>query len=132
MERDLADYGAGGGQQSIRELREYEMDKRLRAIELQQATMHAALMHIPGKLDKLTDAVAAQSRSAPAVDPAQAQTLLAIQRTLDVLSKQQTTPASELIKLLQTPPPGAGGKTWALVGALSVVVALLGWQAFIG
>ncbi len=132
----MTDLGAGGGQYVT--YREHisakeEAAKKMAALELEQAAQRAALMHLPDDVRQLTQAVntLAQKMQPPA-PPSNDQALLAIQRTLDVLSKQQTTPASELIKLLQTPPPGTGGKTWALVGALTVVAVMLGWRAFIG
>lgn len=132
----MTDIGAGGGQYVT--YREHisakeEAAKKMAALELEQAAQRAALMHLPEDVRQLTQAVnlLAQKMQPPAA-PGNDQALLAIQRTLDVLSKQQTTPASELIKLLQTPPPGTGGKTWALVGALTVVAVMLGWRVFIG
>lgn len=132
----MTDLGAGGGQYVT--YREHisakeEAAKKMAALELEQAAQRAALMHLPDDVRQLTQAVntLAQKMQPPA-PPSNDQALLAIQRTLDVLSKQQTTPASELIKLLQTPPPGTGGKTWALVGALTVVAMMLGWRVFLG
>jgi len=128
--------GAGGGQYVT--YREHisakeEAAKRMAALELEQAAQRAALMHLPEDVRQLTQAVNTLANKMQSAPVAPDQTLLAIQRTLDVLSKQQTTPASELIKLLQTPPPGTGGKTWAaLVGALAVVAVALGWRVFIG
>jgi len=134
----MTDFGAGGGQYVT--YREHisakeEAAKKMAALELEQAAQRAALMHLPEDVRQLTQAVNALANkmniplAAPSADN---QTLLAIQRTLDVLSKQQTTPATELIKLLHTPPPGTTGKTWALVGALAVVAVMLGWRAFVG
>lgn len=131
----MSDNGAGGGQYVT--YREHisakeEAAKRMAALELEQAAQRAALMHLPDDVRQLTQAVNTLANKMQQAPAAPDQTLLAIQRTLDVLSKQQTTPASELIKLLQTPPPGTGGKTWALVGALTVVAVALGWRVFIG
>lgn len=131
----MSDNGAGGGQYVT--YREHisakeEAAKRMAALELEQAAQRAALMHLPEDVRQLTQAVNTLANKMQSAPVAPDQTLLAIQRTLDVLSKQQTTPASELIKLLQTPPPGTGGKTWALVGALAVVAVALGWRVFIG
>lgn len=134
----MSDLGAGGGQYVT--YREHisakeEAAKKMAALELEQAAQRAALMHLPEDVRQLTQAV---NTLAQKLQPASTQSneltgiALAMQRTLDVLSKQQTTPASELIKLLQTPPPGTTGKTWALVGALGVVAAILGWRLFIG
>lgn len=132
----MTDLGAGGGQYvTYREhiAAKEEAQKRQSALEMEVATLRAALMHVPEDLRKLTDAVQTlASRLSTPTNASSDQALLAIQRTLDVISKQQTTPASELIKLLQTPPPGTTGKTWALVGALGVVAAILGWRVFIG
>jgi pullulanase/glycogen debranching enzyme len=133
----MTDFRAGGGQYVT--YREHisakeEAAKKMAALELEQAAQRAALMHLPEDVRQLTQAVNALANkmniplAAPSADN---QTLLAIQRTLDVLSKQQTTPATELIKLLHTPPPTTG-KTWALVGALAVVAVMLGWRAFVG
>jgi hypothetical protein len=131
----MHDLGAGGGQYVT--YREHisakeEAAKKMAALELEQAAQRAALMHLPEDVRQLTQAVNAMAQKMPVAVPQQDQALLAIQRTLDVLSKQQTTPAHELVKLLQTPPPGTGGKTWALVGALAVVALMLGWRVFIG
>lgn len=131
----MSDNGAGGGQYVT--YREHisakeEAAKRMAALELEQAAQRAALMHLPEDVRQLTQAVNTLANKMQSAPVAPDQTLLAIQRTLDVLSKQQTTPASELIKLLQTPPPGTGGKTWALVGALAVVAVAMGWRVFIG
>jgi len=132
----MSDNGAGGGQYVT--YREHisakeEAAKRMAALELEQAAQRAALMHLPEDVRQLTQAVNTLANKMQSAPVAPDQTLLAIQRTLDVLSKQQTTPASELIKLLQTPPLGTGGKTWAaLVGALAVVAVALGWRVFIG
>lgn len=131
----MSDNGAGGGQYVT--YREHisakeEAAKRMAALELEQAAQRAALMHLPEDVRQLTQAVNTLANKMQSAPVAPDQTLLAIQRTLDVLSKQQTTPASELIKLLQTPPPGTGGKTWALVGALAAVAVALGWRVFIG
>lgn len=132
----MHDLGAGGGQYvTYREhiAAKEEAQKRQSALEMEVATLRAALMHVPEDLRKLTDAVQTlASRLSAPTSASSDQALLAIQRTLDVISKQQTTPASELIKLLQTPPPGTGGKTWALVGALGVVAAILGWRYLVG
>lgn len=133
----MHDLGAGGGQYvTYREhiAAKEEAQKRQSALEMEVATLRAALMHVPEDLRKLTDAVQtlASRLTTPSPSASSDQALLAIQRTLDVISKQQTTPASELIKLLQTPPPGTGGKTWALVGALGVVAAILGWRYLVG
>lgn len=136
----MHDLGAGGGQYvTYREhiAAKEEAQKRQSALEMEVTQLRTALMHVPDDLRKLTDAVQALATkltapTAPAPDPAMTQAVLAMQRTLDVLSKQQpATPATELIKLLQTPPPGAGGKTWALVGALGVVAVMLGWQLLV-
>lgn len=134
MERDLGD--VRGDHATFRELKAAEeaLTKRIGAIELEQASQRAALMHLPGDVRELTQAVNALASRMPHASGSADHTLLAIQRTLDVLSKQQaqSTPAAELIKLLHTPPPGTGGKTWALVGALSVVAVTLAWRAFLG
>lgn len=140
IDRDVNHSGRGdrrGEHATFRELKAAEeaLVRRMGAIEMEQASQRAALMHLPEDVRQLTQAVNAMASKMPASPAPSAipdQTLLAIQRTLDVISKQQTTPASDLIKLLQTPPPGSGGKTWALVGALSVVAAILGWRLFIG
>ena len=138
----MTDFGAGGGQYvTYREhiAAKEEAQKRQSALEMEVATLRAALMHVPEDLRKLTEAV--QSLAAGLAKPAPAQstelthTLLAVQRTLDALSKQpqpQPTPVSELVKLLNTPPPGAGWKTGLGYGALMAVIAFLAWTAFVG
>ena len=134
----MTDFVAGAGQYvTYREhiAAEEEAQKRQAALEMEVATLRAALMHVPEDLRKLTEAV--QSLGSKLTTPASAdnQTLLAIQRTLDVLSKQpqpQPTPVSELVKLLNTPPPGAGWKTGLGYGALMAVIAFLAWTAFVG
>jgi hypothetical protein len=109
-----------------------EAQKRMAALELQLATMHAALMGVPDKLDKVADAVAALASKQASAPPQDSHTLLAIQRTLDVLSKQQPhSNVRDIIELMQSRGQ-SGGKTWALVGALAVVAVLLGWRAFTG
>lgn len=132
----MTDFGGAGGGQYVT-YREHiaakeEAQKRQAALEMEVATLRAALMHVPEDLRKLTEAVQSLGSKLTPPAPQNDQALLAIQRTLDVLSKQQTTPASELIKLLQTPPPGTTGKTWALVGALGVIAAGLAWKLFVG
>lgn len=136
----MTDFGAGGGQYVT--YREHisakeEAAKKMAALELEQAAQRAALMHLPEDVRQLTQAVNALANkmsvpvSAPSADN---QTLLAIQRTLDVLSKQQppTTTLTEALKLLNTPPPGSSGKTWLLVGVLATVAAFFAYQAFTG
>lgn len=127
MERDLIESGAGRGEYvTYREhmTAKEEAQERFAALELHQATMHAALMHIPEKLDKLTEAVAAMGNK-----PAQQPDHMALQmvRAVDELAKlrSQPTPISEIVQLLQSK-QGGSGKTWALVGALGAVVAILG------
>lgn len=132
----MTDFGAGGGQYvTYREhiAAKEEAQKRQAALEMDVATLRAALMHVPEDLRKLTDAV--QALATKLTTPAQGadQTLLAIQRTLDVLSKQQPhSGVRDVVELLNARSAQTGGKTWALVGALAVVAVLLGWQAFIG
>lgn len=110
-----------------------EAQKRQAAVEMEVATMRAAIMHLPDDVRKLTDAVQALASRMPVAPIQNDQTLLAIQRTLDVLSKQQQpTPVTELVKLLNTPPPGAGWKTGLGYGALLAVIVVLAWRAFIG
>lgn len=127
----MTEFGAGGGQNSLRELREYDLEKRMRAIELQQAT----LMHLPDDVRKLADAVQVLASKLPAAAGAQTDQLaLGIHNLAQAIAKQQQphTTAGEIIKLLQTQPPGSSGKTWALVGALAMIAMFLGWQAFVG
>ncbi len=133
----MTDIGAGGGQYVT--YREHisakeEAAKRMAALELEQAAQRAALMHLPDDVRQLTQAVNGLANKMPQTQAAPDHTLLAIQRTLDVLSKQQPqpTPVSELVKLLNTPPPGSSGKTLALVGVLATIAAFLGYQALMG
>lgn len=133
----MTDFVAGAGQYvTYREhiAAKEEAQKRQAALEMEVATLRAALMHVPEDLRKLTEAV--QSLGSKLTTPASAdnQTLLAIQRTLDVLSKQpqpQPTPVSELVKLLNTPPPGAGWKTGLGYGALLAVIVIMAWKLFL-
>jgi len=131
----MGDFGAGGGQYvTYREhiAAKEEAQKRQAALEMDVATLRAALMHVPEDLRKLTDAVQALATKLTTPQGAD-QTLLAIQRTLDVLSKQQPhSGVRDVVELLNARSAQTGGKTWALVGALAVVAVLLGWQAFIG
>jgi len=131
----MTDFGAGGGQYvTYREhiAAKEEAQKRQAALEMDVATLRAALMHVPEDLRKLTDAVQALATKLTTPQGAD-QTLLAIQRTLDVLSKQQPhSGVRDVVELLNARSAQTGGKTWALVGALAVVAVLLGWQAFIG
>lgn len=133
MERDLIESGAGRGEYvTYREhmTAKEEAQKRFAALELQQATMHAALMHIPEKLDKLTEAVAAMGNK-----PAQAQSdttltqaAAAMHRAAEAMSKQQ--PHSNLGDILEIirekkGDKQGGGKVWALVGVLVGAVGIL-------
>ena len=119
-----------------------EAAKVLSAIQLEQAAQRAALMHLPEDVRRLTDAVnGLGNRVAAPIAPANdalAQAInsqsLAIQRMFDAMQKQPpaATTATELLKLLNTPPPGSSGKTWLLVGVLATVAVLLAYQAFTG
>lgn len=133
----MSDNGAGGGQYVT--YREHisakeEAAKKMAALELEQAAQRAALMHLPEDVRQLTQAVNGLANKMPQAVAAPDHTLLAIQRTLDVLSKQPppTTTATEMLKLLNTPPPGSSGKTWALVGVLATIAAFLAYQALMG
>ncbi len=133
----MSDNGAGGGQYVT--YREHisakeEAAKKMAALELEQAAQRAALMHLPEDVRQLTQAVNGLANKMPQAAAAPDHTLLAIQRTLDVLSKQPppTTTATEMLKLLNTPPPGSSGKTWALVGVLATIAAFLAYQALMG
>lgn len=133
----MNDQGAGGGQYVT--YREHisakeEAAKKMAALELEQAAQRAALMHLPDDVRQLTQAVNGLANKMPQTQVAPDHTLLAIQRTLDVLSKQQPppTPVSELVKLLNTPPPGAGWKTGLGYGALFAVIAIMAWKLFVG
>jgi hypothetical protein len=95
----------------------------------------------PDDVRKLTDAVQAMASKMPLQsggNDALAQAInsqsLAIQRMFDTMTKQPpaTTTATEMLKLLNTPPPGSSGKTWALVGVLATVAAFLAYQAITG
>lgn len=139
----MSDNGAGGGQYVT--YREHisakeEAAKKMAALELEQAAQRAALMHLPEDVRQLTQAVNTlaqkmQPASAPAND-ALAQAInaqsLAIQRMFDAQAKQPANTAAEMLKLLNTPPPGSSGKTWALVGVLATVAAFLAYRAFVG
>jgi hypothetical protein len=128
-----------GDHATYRELKESEAatDKRLRAVELEVASQRAHLMHLPEDVRQLTTAVNQMASRMPvataaSADPAMTQMLLAMQRTLDVLSKQQPhSNVRDIIELMQTRGQ-SGGKTWALVGALAVLAVLMGWRAFTG
>lgn len=133
----MPDSEAGGGQYVT--YREHisakeEAAKKMAALELEQAAQRAALMHLPEDVRQLTQAVNGLANKMPQAAVAPDHTLLAIQRTLDVLSKQPppTTTATEMLKLLNTPPPGSSGKTWALVGVLATIAAFLAYQALMG
>lgn len=135
----MNDLGAGGGQYVT--YREHisakeEAAKKMAALELEQAAQRAALMHLPDDVRQLTGAVNALAQKLqPAATPGNELTgiALAMQRTLDRMEKQpQTSTAAEMLKLLNTPPPGSSGKTWALVGVLATVAAFLAYQAFVG
>ena len=133
----MTDFGAGGGQYvTYREhiAAKEEAQKRQQALEMEVATLRAALMHVPEDLRKLTEAVQSLGSKLTIPPPQNDQALLAIQRTLDVLSKQQPppTPVSELVKLLNTPPPGAGWKTGLGYGALLAAIAIMAWKLFVG
>jgi hypothetical protein len=115
-----------------------EAQKRQSAVEMEVATIRAALMHLPDDVRKLTDAVQTLASKMPAQSgqtDSLAQAInaqsLAMQRMFDTM-KQHPTTAAELLKLLNTQPPNSSGKTWALVGALAMVALFLGWQAFSG
>lgn len=118
-----------------------EAQKRQSAVEMEVAHLRTALMHLPDDVRKLTDAVQGLASKMPHQNSANdglAQAIssqsLAIQRMLDTMSKQPpaTTTATEMLKLLNTPPPGSSGKTWALVGVLATVAAFLAYQAITG
>lgn len=139
----MNDQGAGGGQYVT--YREHisakeEAAKKMAALELEQATQRAALMHLPEDVRQLTQAVntLAQKMQPPApANDALAQAInaqsLAMQRMFDTISKQQPpNTAAEMLKLLNTPPPGSSGKTWALVGVLATIAAFLAYQALMG
>lgn len=103
-----------------------EQQKRTAAVEMEVATMRAALMHLPEDVRKLTDAVQALASkiSVPAApDPALTQTLLALQRGIDALTKQpQQSHVRDVIELLNAKPQQGGGMKAATVG---VVVGVL-------
>jgi hypothetical protein len=140
MERDLSEPGRGE-YVTYREhmIAKEEAAKKMAALELEQASQRAALMHLPEDVRQLTQAVngLASKMVVPVVAPqndALAGAVLAMHRSLDAMQKQAppATTATELLKLLNTPPPGSSGKTWLLVGVLATVAALLAWQAFSG
>jgi len=118
-----------------------EAQKRQSAVEMEVAQIRASLMHLPDDVRKLTDAVQGLAQKMPSqggsgdglAQAINAQSL-AMQRMFDTMTKQAppATTATELLKLLNTPPPGASGKTWALVGVLATVAALLAYKAFTG
>jgi hypothetical protein len=117
-----------------------EAQKRQSAVEMEVAQIRASLMHLPDDVRKLTDAVQGLASKMPhqgggdGLAQAISSQSLAIQRMLDTMSKQPpaTTTATEMLKLLNTPPPGSSGKTWALVGVLATVAAFLAYQAITG
>lgn len=115
-----------------------EAQKRQSAVEMEVAQLRASLMHLPDDVRKLTDAVqglaSKLSHAAPQSDAALTGAVLALNRMLDDQRKQPppATTAAELLKLLNTQPPGTSGKTWALVGVLATVAAFLAYQAFTG
>jgi len=114
-----------------------EAAKVLSAIQLEQAAQRAALMHLPEDVRRLTDAVQLLATKIPQQAPqndALTGAVLAMHRSLDAMQKQApaATTATELLKLLNTQPPGTSGKTWALVGVLATVAAFLAYQAFTG
>lgn len=138
MERDLNETGRG----EYVTYREHitakeEAAKVLSAIQLEQAAQRAALMHLPEDVRRLTDAVQLLATKIPQQAPqndALTGAVLAMHRSLDAMQKQApaATTATELLKLLNTQPPGTSGKTWALVGVLATVAAFLAYQAFTG
>jgi hypothetical protein len=114
-----------------------EAQKRQSAVEMEVAQLRASLMHLPDDVRKLTDAVQGLASKMPQAAPQNdglASAVLAMHRMMDTMQKQppQATTAAELLKLLNTQPPGTGGKTWALVGVLATVAAFLAYQAFTG
>ena len=142
-EDDLSDNGLGN-YVTYREhiAAKEEAQKRQSAVEMEVANLRTALMHVPDDVRKLTDAVQALTSKiqppASGNNDALAQAIsaqsLAMQRMFDTMTKQPpaATTATELLKLLNTPPPGSSGKTWALVGMLATVAAFLGYHAFTG
>ena len=138
-EATLSDVLGSNDHATFRELKAVEdsLQKRMGVIELEQASQRAALQHVPEDLRQLTNAVnqmASRMPIAAAVsDPAMTQMLLAMQRTLDVMSKQQPPHSNvrDIIELMQSRGQ-SNGKTWALVGALAVLAVLMGWRAFSG
>lgn len=137
MERDLNDTGRGDNA-TFRELKAAEeaLVKRMSAIEMEQAAQRAALMHLPDDVRQLTQAVNGMAskmpQAAPQSDAALTGAVLALNRMLDDQRKQPPpTTTAELLKLLNTQPPGSG-KTWGLVGALSMIALFLAYQAFVG
>lgn len=111
-----------------------QADKRMAALELQFATLQTALMGVPGKLDKLNEAVAALHKSR-AGDGSES---LALHHAADALTKavreisqisQRPSPVTEIAQLLRaSDKTGGGSKMWTLVGSLATVAALLAWQ----
>lgn len=85
----MTDYGAGGGQYvTYREhiAAKEEAQKRAAAVEMEVATMRAALMHLPDDVRKLTEAVNALPSKMPQQAPQSTQadqTLLAMHRLID-------------------------------------------------
>ncbi len=129
----MTDFGAGAGQYvTYREhiATKEEAQKRQAALEMEVATLRAALMHVPEDLRKLTDAVQAlgSKLSAPAQPDHMA---LQVMRLIEAMERDRNkpTPAQELVQVLKSRPTGL---PWLLTGGAGVLAALLGWQVFIG
>lgn len=123
---------AGRGEHAtFRELKASEeaLDKRMRAIELEQAAQRAALMHLPDDVRQLTQAVNAMAAklSAPQAD----HTALALQRLADEIAKDRNrpSPAQELVQVLKSRPTGW---PWLMTGVAAAMAAMLGWANFTG
>lgn len=137
MTERVAGAARRGEHATFRELKAAEeaLVRRMSAIEMEQASQRAALQHVPEDLRQLTSAVNGLAARMPEKPAMQVDHMaLALQRLAETMEKQQRQPsmAAELAQVLRSQPASSGGKTWGLVGALTVVAALFAWQLFIG
>lgn len=132
----MSDFGAGGGQYVT--YREHisakeEAAKKMAALELEQGTQRAALMHLPEDVRQLTQAVNALGNKMAAPAPgndalAQAITAqsLAMQRQLDAIAKAPPPPQQGWKNPDMLPWLLFFGLLGAIVGDASGLLSLIG------